>query len=356
MAQAEDIRALLSKIKYTGLDRDIVSLNYIEAIEPDGEGFLVKLHISSSDKEVVDSIAAKVQQTLSEAPVPCRMELSTPPPAEGHNHDHSHAATDTNNRAVQIEDKLPDVKYKIAIASGKGGVGKSTVAVNLALSLVKEGKRVGLLDSDIYGPSLPTMLGIQDVLPRMDGDQVSTIEAHGLKVMSIGSLTNNTEPVIWRGPMASRALEQLITDIDWSGIDYLLFDMPPGTGDIQISLAQKAALAGAVIVTTPQDVSLIDAIKGVRMFQKMDVPVLGIVENMSGFACPHCGEVTKIFPTGDLRQEMAGLSTNTLAEIPIDPEVANGGDSGTPVVISNPDSTVARSFSSLAQSLITRLP
>jgi len=356
MAGTEEIYALLREIRYPGLDRDIVSLNYIEAIEPDDDGYLVKVNIKASDQAAAQSIAEQVHQALSGAPVPCRLELTMPPPPEGHSHqDHASHGPDAGRKTVKIEDTLPGVKYKIAIASGKGGVGKSTVAVNLALALAKEGKRVGLLDADIYGPSVPTMLGIQDLLPEMQGEKVQTIPAHGIKVMSIGSLTNNTEPVIWRGPMASRALEQLITDIDWSDVDYLLFDMPPGTGDIQISLAQKAALAGSVIVTTPQDVALVDAIKGVRMFQKMDVPVLGIVENMSGFACPHCGEVTKIFPTGELQNEMAGLGAPKLAEIPIDPLVAGGGDSGLPIVIKEPESVVAGSFSSLAKNLISQL-
>jgi ATP-binding protein involved in chromosome partitioning len=347
MAQEEQILALLKQVKYPGLDRDIVTLGYVKKIEPFETGFQIELSIATTETAAIDAIEQSALTVLADAPVPCQLKITTPPPPD---------AGDKSTKQVQIEDILPQVKYKIAIASGKGGVGKSTVAVNLALALAKQGKRVGLLDADIYGPSLPTMLGIQGQLPQMVDKKVIPIAVNGISAMSIGLLTDTTQPVIWRGPMASRALEQLLSDIDWSGIDYLLFDMPPGTGDIQISLSQKAALSGALVVTTPQDVALIDAIKGVRMFQKMDVPVFGIIENMSGFVCPHCHEKTDIYPTGKLTAEMNTLGAKRIAQIPIDPAIAGGSDEGKPVVISLPDSPVAKAFVDLASEVIGSFP
>lgn len=354
MAPEEQILALLKQVKYPGLDRDIVTLGYVKTIVPFESGFRVELNIATSETQAIDAIEQAALTVLAEAPVPCRLEIKTPPPADPNASGADGAAH--GHQQVQIEDILPQVKYKIAIASGKGGVGKSTVAVNLALALAKQGKRVGLLDADIYGPSLPTMLGIQGQLPEIVNKKVIPISAHGIKAMSIGLLTDTTEPVIWRGPMASKALEQLIVDIDWSGVDYLLFDMPPGTGDIQISLSQKAALAGSLVVTTPQDVALVDAIKGVRMFQKMDVPVLGIVENMSGFICPHCGEKSDIYPTGKLTAEMKKLGAPRVARIPIDPAIATGSDTGIPIIISATESPVTKAFMDLATLLATQLP
>jgi ATP-binding protein involved in chromosome partitioning len=244
---------------------------------------------------------------------------------------------------------LPGVSYTLAVASGKGGVGKSTVAVNLALALRQKGKRVGLLDADIYGPSVPMMLGLGTVDPRL---ATFPLEKFGMKVMSMGFLVPPDRAVIWRGPMVHKAVEQFLSDIDWGELDFLVVDLPPGTGDAQLTLTQSAPLTGAIIVTTPQDVSLIDARKGLRMFQEVRVPVLGIVENMSYFICPKCGERWEIFRHGGGQRCAAELGVPFLGAIPIDPTVAVQGDSGVPIVESHPDSEVARVYHELADRVI----
>src|SRR6185436_9273471 len=212
---------------------------------------------------------------------------------------------------------IPEVTHVVAVASGKGGVGKSTVAANLAVALAKLGFRVGLLDADIYGPSVPTMFGIHE-RPRVVGNRVLPFERYGVKLMSLGVVVDNDQPVIWRGPMVMKALEQLLGDVDWGALDFLVADFPPGTGDAQLTMAQKIPMAGAVVVTTPQDVALIDARKGLAMFRKLNVPVLGIVENMATFVCPHCGETTDVFKRGGGERTAAELDTEFLGRIPLD--------------------------------------
>jgi ATP-binding protein involved in chromosome partitioning len=249
---------------------------------------------------------------------------------------------------------IPGVKNTIAVASGKGGVGKSTVAVNLAVALARNGASVGLLDADIYGPSIPMMLGISDqpgAYVENGKTRMLPCDNYGVKVMSIGFLIEEDAAVIWRGPMASGALKQFLTDVDWGQLDYLIFDLPPGTGDIQLTLSQTLPLTGAVIVTTPQDISLADARKGVRMFERVNVPILGIVENMSYFICSHCGERDEIFSHGGGRKEAAELKVPFLGEIPIVARVREGGDQGIPIVELDPEGAVARSFIETALTL-----
>jgi len=235
---------------------------------------------------------------------------------------------------------LPGVKNTIAIASGKGGVGKSTVAVNLAVALAKDGASVGLIDADIYGPSIPLMLGSNDkpkVYQAENSVKMIPLESHGIKFMSIGLLVDDKAPIIWRGPMASGAIKQFMTDVDWGELDYLIFDMPPGTGDIQLTLVQTIPLTGAVIVTTPQEVSLIDARKALKMFERVNVPILGVVENMSYFIAPDTGKQYDIFGSGGGKQMCDELNAPLLGGIPIDPRIRIGGDKGEPMVIALPD-------------------
>ena len=249
---------------------------------------------------------------------------------------------------------LPKVKNTIAIASGKGGVGKSTVAVNLAVALAKAGASVGLLDADIYGPSIPLMLGINErpkIYKSAETMKMLPLENFGIKIMSIGFLVDNTAPVIWRGPMASGALKQFVTDVDWDELDYLIFDMPPGTGDIQLTLCQTIPLTGAVIVTTPQKVSLSDARKALNMFTRVNVPLLGVVENMSYFIAPDTGNVYDIFGTGGGEKLASETSTPFLGKIPIDPRIRVGGDKGIPIVFDLPDSNEAKIISQIAKNL-----
>ena len=242
---------------------------------------------------------------------------------------------------------LADVKRVIAVASGKGGVGKSTTAVNLAIGLARRGLAVGLLDADIHGPSLPRMLGITGQ-PEVRDKRMVPIEAWGLRAMSIGFLVEERTAMVWRGPMVMGALNQLMGDVEWGALDVMVVDMPPGTGDAQLTMAQKVSLAGAVIVSTPQDIALLDARRGVAMFEKTNVPVLGIVENMSFFCCPRCGERTELFGHGGARAEAATLGVPFLAEIPLLLDIRTSSDAGTPIMASAPESDAGRAYAALA--------
>jgi ATP-binding protein involved in chromosome partitioning len=258
----------------------------------------------------------------------------------------------TVQRGVKL---IPEVKNIIAIASGKGGVGKSTTAVNLALALSAEGARVGILDADIYGPSLPTMLGITGRPESLAENSIEPMHGHGLQASSIGFLIEPDSPMVWRGPMVTSALEQLLRQTHWQDLDYLIVDMPPGTGDIQLTLSQKVPVTGAVIVTTPQDIALLDARKGLKMFEKVGIPILGIVENMSFFVCPGDGTRYDIFGSGGGSREAAKLGVALLGEVPIEPLVREAGDTGKPVVAAHPNSAAAGVFKGVAEKILSVL-
>jgi ATP-binding protein involved in chromosome partitioning len=242
---------------------------------------------------------------------------------------------------------VPGITNVIAVASGKGGVGKSTTAANLALGLRDLGLRVGVLDADIYGPSVPRLFAIKG-RPEMSGGKLRPMEAYGMKIMSIGFLIEEETPMIWRGPMVMSAITQMLREVDWGEIDVLVVDMPPGTGDAQLTLAQQVPLAGAVIVSTPQDLALIDARRGIAMFRKVDVPVLGVVENMSYFLCPHCGERTEIFTHGGARREAERLGVPFLGEVPLEPAIRETSDAGLPIVATRPDSSQSKIYREIA--------
>ena len=255
-------------------------------------------------------------------------------------------------RGVQL---LPNVKNIVAVASGKGGVGKSTTAANLALALAAEGARVGLLDADIYGPSQPMMMGIDRRPESADGQTMEPLENYGVQVMSIGFLVDKDEAMIWRGPMATQALEQLLRQTNWNDLDYLIVDMPPGTGDIQLTLSQRVPMTGAVIVTTPQDIALLDAKKGVRMFEKVGVPILGVVENMAMHVCSHCGHVEHIFGADGGRQMAEQYQTDYLGALPLDIRIREQADSGRPTVVADPDGDVAGIYKTVARQVAVKI-
>jgi len=260
----------------------------------------------------------------------------------------AHAA----QRGVQL---LPQVRNMIAVASGKGGVGKSTTAANLALALAAEGARVGLLDADIYGPSQPMMMGIEGRPETEDGQSMEPLENYGVQVMSIGFLVNADDAMIWRGPMATQALEQLLRQTNWKDLDYLIVDMPPGTGDIQLTLSQRVPLTGSVIVTTPQDIALLDARKGIRMFEKVGVPILGLVENMAVHVCTQCGHAEHIFGQDGGRRMAEELGVDYLGGLPLDLNIRVHADGGRPTVVADPNSPIAATYQSLARQVAIRV-
>jgi ATP-binding protein involved in chromosome partitioning len=256
---------------------------------------------------------------------------------------------------VSGQPHIPGIRSIIAVASGKGGVGKSTTAVNLAVALAVRGHRTGLLDADIYGPSIPRMLGISGRPHTTDGKRLSPMQGYGVVCMSMGFLVEEDTPMIWRGPMVMSALEQMLREVDWGELDILVVDLPPGTGDAQLTIAQRVPLAGAIIVSTPQDIALIDARKGLNMFRKVDVPVFGIIENMSYFLCPHCGERSEIFGHGGARETAEKLGVEFLGEIPLDMAIRETSDAGTPITITQPESDHAKAYLRVAERVAEKI-
>jgi ATP-binding protein involved in chromosome partitioning len=346
MPTQNDVVRALKSVTFPGLDRDIVSLGYLKELREEQGKFRIRIELSTNLQGAGEEIEREVHAALAREGISYELDF------EAH---FQGPRPQAENHTIEPEEILPGVPFKIAVASGKGGVGKSTVAINLALGLARLGHRVGLLDSDVYGPSIPVMMGLEEVQPEVRDHKLVPLERYGVRSMSIGYLIDRDTPVIWRGPMVGKAIDQLMSDVDWTGTDVLVFDLPPGTGDIQISLSQKTRLSGAVIVTTPQDVALIDAGKGVAMFQKVNVPILGIVENMSGFVCPHCGGTTEIFRSGGGKRQAERLGVPLLGAIPIDPEVVVGGDDGTPILSRSPESPAGRAFLALASRVAAAL-
>ncbi|MHB1303001.1 MAG: Mrp/NBP35 family ATP-binding protein [Acidiphilium sp.] len=298
----------------------------------------VALGISKNEAERLEPLRVALERHLGTMPgVRNAAVLFTAP----------HAAPAAEQPAATL---LGQMKSVIAVASGKGGVGKSTVAVNLAASLAKRGMSVGLLDADIYGPSLPRLLGHREK-PAMAGDKLVPIDAWGLKAISIGHVVAEETAMVWRGPMVLNALMQLMTQVEWPALDVMVIDLPPGTGDVQLTLAQRVKLAGAVIVSTPQDIALLDARRGIAMFQQVRVPILGIVENMSFFCCPNCGTRSEIFGHGGARAEAERMSVPFLGEVPLLPAIRETSDAGTPIAVSAPESEAARAFMAVAEAV-----
>jgi ATP-binding protein involved in chromosome partitioning len=335
----------LKTVKFPGMSRDIVSFGFVHQVSANAGMVVVDLQMSTHNPAAGEKVRDEVERTVRAVPgvakAQVNMNVVKPPARE-----------EAAQKAIAQDSHLiPEVRHVVAVASGKGGVGKSTVAANLAVSLAQLGHRVGLLDADIYGPSVPTMFGINQK-PRVVGNRIYPFEKYGLRLMSLGFILETDTPVIWRGPMVMRAIEQMLGDVEWGALDYLILDLPPGTGDAQLTVTQKIPLAGAVIVTTPQDVALIDARKGLAMFRKVNVPVIGIVENMSYLLCAHCGKPTPLFGSGGGRALAEELGVPLLGEIPLENAVREGGDSGNPIVLAHPDSPAARALSSIGMQIV----
>ena len=312
-----------------------MGIDYVAArmAKVDEEQKIVKIELGYPARNMLETVKGNVQAALKTAGIEATVEVDQKIVAQ----------------AVQRTRKvLPNVKNIIAVSSGKGGVGKSTVSANVALALAAEGAKVGVLDADIYGPSQPTMLGAMGRPVSADGQTMNPITAHGLDISSIGFLVDPDEPMIWRGPLVAQALQQLLMQTNWNQLDYLVIDMPPGTGDIQLTLSQTVPVTGAIVVTTPQDIALLDAKKGLKMFQKVNVPILGIVENMAMYKCPNCGHLEHIFGEGGARRMSEQYKVDVLGQLPLDSKIREEADSGAPTVVGSPESDAARIYRDIA--------
>ena len=338
-----DVVGCLKSVIDPNTGRDFVSGKSVRKVSVDGANVTVELALGYPAKSRHEALKKLVQGAVGALPGAGRVTVGI--------------TTKIVSHAVQRGVKLvPGVKNIVAVASGKGGVGKSTTAVNLALALAAEGATVGILDADIYGPSQPTMLGISGRPESTDGKTLEPLEAYGVQAMSIGFMIDADTPMVWRGPMVTQALEQLLKDTKWREVDFLIVDMPPGTGDIQLTLAQKVPVTGAVIVTTPQDIALIDARKGLKMFEKVQVPVLGVIENMSYFTPPDLPDRKYyLFGKGGGQRVAEELGVPFLGEVPIDPRVVEGGDRGRPILVHAPDCDAARAIRGIAGKIAQRL-
>lgn len=344
----------LRTVKDPDSQQDVVTLGLVRDLVIEGSEVSFSLAFTGQAPAAKVALHSGSSRAVSQLPgvdkVQVKMVSAGPPAARGAaGHGHAHGQP-----AVPAADLIPEVRNTLAVSSGKGGVGKSTVAVNLAIALQQTRAAVGLIDSDVYGPDLPLMLGTRGK-PGMFDNRIIPVEAHGLKLMSIGLLVSDREPLVWRGPMIHSFIQQMLRDVMWGALDYLVFDMPPGTGDAQLSLSQIIPLGGVVMVTTPQDVALLDVRKALGMFQRLNVPVLGIVENMSYFVAPDTGKRYAIFGEGGGQRIAEEYGVPLLAQIPLDPEVRAGGDEGTPITVRRPDSPQAAAFRALAQAVIARV-
>ena len=346
MAQVSEDQVLdaLKRVNDTDKGRDVVSLGMISGlvIKDGNVGFA--LEVDPADGERKEPLRKACEQAVEALPG----ALSVTVVLTAHREAAEAAPAPTPQAPAADKPLVPGVRSIVAIASGKGGVGKSTTAVNLALAMAADGRKVGVLDSDIYGPSMPRMLGISGRPSSPDGKMLKPMENYGVKCMSMGFLVDEDTPMIWRGPMVMSAIEQMLRDVEWGELDVLVVDMPPGTGDAQLTLAQRVPLTGAVIVSTPQDIALLDARKGLNMFRKVDVPVFGIIENMSYYICPSCGDRAEIFSHGGARREAERLGVEFLGEIPLDIVIRETSDEGRPIVVSQPDSELAQAYRRIA--------
>ncbi len=349
MVNRDDVLTLLKDFKDPAAGTDLVSSGRVRALNVDGSDVRFVLEIDPTLAKVFEPIKANIEERLAamdgvdtvSVVMTAHAAAAPPPDLKG-----------GSPAAPKGPQKIPGIDRILAVASGKGGVGKSTVSANLAAALAAEGRRVGLLDADVYGPSQPRMLGVSGRPSSPDGKTILPMRNHGVTMMSIGLMTREEEAVVWRGPMLMGALQQMLTQVQWGALDVLIVDLPPGTGDVQMTLAQKAALTGAVIVSTPQDIALLDARKGINMFEKLGTPILGMVENMSTHICTNCGHEEHMFGHGGVAAEAAKIGVPLLAEIPLSMNIRVAADGGAPVVVSQPESPQSQVFRTLAKTLI----
>ena len=337
------VQELLKQSVDPNTGKDYVTSKEIKRVTVNGDEVAVEVVLGYPANSQLAAVRAQIEEALRSLPGVGRIQVE--------------AGFKVVPHAVQgAVQRIAGVRNIIAVASAKGGVGKSTVAVNLALALAAEGATAGILDADIYGPSQPMMLGLQGQRPTSpDGKALAPMQAHGVQAMSIGFLIDMEQPMVWRGPMVTQALEQLLRDTRWNDLDYLIVDMPPGTGDIQLTLAQKVPLTGAVIVTTPQDIALLDARKGLKMFEKVNVPILGIVENMSTHVCSSCGHEEHVFGQGGGERMAAQYGVTLLGSLPLDIQIREQADSGNPTVAAAPDSRVAEIYKAIARKVAVKI-
>lgn len=331
------VRKQLMQVKHPELKKDIVSLGMVAKVEPNSEGLEVTLKTPNNDRRLQIGLEAQARQLLSKLDGVGKIKIKF-----------------EVDQAMKMEDgnRIPGVKKVIAIGSGKGGVGKSTVTANLAMALLGNGKKVGIMDADIYGPSIGKMFGINGRIPlKSEDDKIYPIEKEGLKIISFSFLVSEDQPVVWRGPMLGKAVEQFLYDVVWGELDYLLIDLPPGTGDVQLSLAQLVDLDGSVIVTTPQSVALLDAGRAAAMFKQVKVPILGVVENMSGFACPSCGHVTDVFSKGGGATLANQLGVPALGQVPLTVDIMKSGEAGKPFTAVEPDGPIGKAYQQIVKNL-----
>ncbi|MDY0116273.1 MAG: Mrp/NBP35 family ATP-binding protein [Sulfurimonadaceae bacterium] len=338
----EIVKSALAKVLYPGFTKDIVTFGFVKDIEVQDKNVSFTVDITSSAPEVAQQIkddAIKELKAVGAANIICNIKAPVMP-------------RESSSRGKNI---APQVKNFLMVSSGKGGVGKSTTSVNIAIALAAQGKKVGLLDADIYGPNIPRMLGIADIKPEINGNKVLPIKAYGIEVMSMGSLMEPGQSLIWRGAMIMKAIEQFLRDILWSELDILVIDMPPGTGDAQLTLAQSVPVTVGLTVTTPQGVSLDDSRRSLDMFKKLNIPIAGIIENMSGFIAPDTGVEYDIFGKGTSQPMADEFNTKIIAEIPIEPAIRTGGDEGKPITFVAPSSETAKRYIAAAESIWTMI-